>query len=173
MPIFNKNRDKKKFNETKVGKFLKEKAPNLAGEVIYTIGDITGVETLSRIGEKITGSKELSETDKQLALAYLQVDISEFQEISNRWKYDMESDSWLSKNARPLVLLTAWLNLYLLTYLDSFTNIVFDVKPMYINTFEGLLWLVSAAYFGSRGIRYMENRRIKNGKDPLSLFRNK
>ena len=43
--------------------------------------------------------------DKEKALALLQQDTIEMQEVSKRWASDMQSDSWLSKNTRPLALI--------------------------------------------------------------------
>lgn len=85
----------------------------------------------------------LSEATKQA--------LSEDQEITERWKADMESDSWLSKNTRPLVMLSLLGFLFIIIFLDS-CGINFDVKPSYITLMETLLVTVVVAYFGSRGV---------------------
>ena len=43
--------------------------------------------------------------DKEEALKLLEMDIVEMQEVSKRWSSDMSSDSWLSKNVRPMMLI--------------------------------------------------------------------
>lgn len=85
----------------------------------------------------------LSEATKQA--------ISEDQSITDRWKADMESDSWLSKNTRPMVMLSLLGFLFIIMILDS-CEIKFDVKPGYVSLMETLLITVVVAYFGSRGV---------------------
>ena len=43
--------------------------------------------------------------DKEKAMKLLEMDIIEMQEVSKRWESDMKSDSWLSKNVRPMILI--------------------------------------------------------------------
>lgn len=86
----------------------------------------------------------LSEATKQT--------ISEDQAITDRWKSDMESDSWLSKNTRPLVMLSLLAFLFIVVILDSSIADKFEVKPSYITLMETLLVTVVVAYFGSRGV---------------------
>lgn len=149
---------KKKFKDTKVGKFLKEKAPNLAGDILSITGDITGVEALKNIGDKIKGSNELSDFDKQLALKELDLDIKEAEEVSKRWSSDMTSDSWLSKNVRPLTLLYLLLVFSILVICDSIEN-TFEVKAGWVSLIESLLITVVVAYFGGRS--YEKGKKIK------------
>lgn len=85
----------------------------------------------------------LSETTKQV--------ISEDTAITDRWKSDMESDSKLSKNTRPLGFLSLLGFTFLIITLDSL-NITFDVKPAYITLLETLLITTTVAYYGSRGV---------------------
>jgi hypothetical protein len=149
---------KKKFKDTKVGKFLKEKAPNLAGDILSITGDITGVEALKNIGDKIKGSNELSDFDKELALKELDLDIKEAEEVSKRWSADMISDSWLSKNVRPLTLLYLLLVFSILVICDSIEN-TFEVKAGWVSLIESLLITVVVAYFGGRS--YEKGKKIK------------
>lgn len=72
--------------------------------------------------------------------------------VSARWKSDMESDSWLSKNTRPIVMLSLLAFLFVIIIFDSAIKEGFDVKPAYINLMESLLITVVVAYFGSRGV---------------------
>lgn len=66
---------KKKFGETKVGKFLKEKAPSLAGDILNISGDILGIEALKNLGNVIDGSPELTPEERHLANQALIADI--------------------------------------------------------------------------------------------------
>ncbi len=140
-------KQRKKFKETKVGVFLKEKAP----KILNGIGDIlpdNGVYGV--VKNLITTDKEMSPADKETAMKLLEMDLAEMQSVSDRWQYDMKSDSWLSKNTRPLALiyLTVCMTLYIV--LDSL-QMVFDMKEAWIDLLQTLLVTVYVAYFGSRG----------------------
>jgi len=140
-------KQRKKFKETKVGVFLKEKAP----KILDGIGDIlpdNGVYGV--VKNLITTDKQMTPADKETAMKLLDMDLAEMQSVSERWEYDMKSDSWLSKNTRPLALiyLTVCMTLYIV--LDSM-QMVFDMKEAWIDLLQTLLVTVYVAYFGSRG----------------------
>ena len=78
------------------------------------------------------------------------MDMVEMQEISKRWASDMQSDSWLSKNTRPLTLIFLTISMVLLVLLDSF-EIAFEVDSGWVDLLKSLLITVYVAYFGSRG----------------------
>jgi len=80
------------------------------------------------------------------------------QEVTKRWQSDMSSDSWLSKNIRPLVLAFLVVSTVLIVFIDS-GSIDFDVKQNYIDLLQIVLITVIGSYFGSRGLE-----KIKNGK---------
>lgn len=63
----------------------------------------------------------------------------------------MRSDSWLSKNVRPLSLVFLTIFTMLLIYIDSFTEAVV-VEEEWISLLKTLLLSVFMAYFGSRGV---------------------
>lgn len=73
------------------------------------------------------------------------------QEISKRWSSDMLSDSWLSKNTRPMTLIFLTVSMVCLILLDSF-NIQFSVDSGWVDLLKSLLITVYVAYFGSRGV---------------------
>ena len=72
------------------------------------------------------------------------------QEVSKRWQADMKSDSWLSKNTRPLTLVFLTIAMVLLIFIDS-TGLDFEVDPGWVDLLKSLLITVYVAYFGSRG----------------------
>mgnify|MGYP000736871573 FL=1 len=135
---------KKKFSETKVGKFL-IKAGSAIGEALPKSGYLGVLRGL------ITDDSKLTPKDKETALKLLDIDIAEMQEISKRWDSDMKSDSWLSKNTRPLALLFLTISMVFLIVLDSL-NIDFGVSEEWIDLLKSLLITVYVAYFGSRGV---------------------
>ena len=109
--------DKKKFKDTKVGKFLSKAAPGILG----TVGDVlpdSGV--LGVVKNLISKDEALPPEDKEKAMKLLEMDIIEMQEVSKRWASDMQSDSWLSKNTRPMSLIFLTLSMVILILLDSF-----------------------------------------------------
>ena len=138
---------KKKFKETKVGVFLKEKAPKILDGIGNILPD-NGVYGV--VKNLITTDKEMTPADKETAMKLLEMDMAEMQSISDRWQYDMKSDSWLSKNTRPLTLIYLTLCMTLYIVLDSL-QIVFDMKDAWIDLLQTLLVTVYVAYFGSRG----------------------
>jgi len=139
---------KKKFSETKVGKFLKGAAPkvlNILGDVFPSVGILNKAKNL--IQKDISISKE----DKDIALKLLEIDVIEMQEITKRWESDNLSDSWLSKNVRPLTLV-----FFSISYVIGW----FLEYPL--DSITGLLSLIVAAYFGSRGFEKIKSIGNKN-----------
>ena len=138
---------KKKFSETKVGSFLKKIAPhifNVASSVYPTSNILNVVKGL------ITDDKQLTPQDKETALKLLEQDTIELQEVSKRWSSDMKSDSWLSKNTRPMTLIFLTISLVIFILLDGF-DISFGIDTGWIDLLKSLLITVYVAYFGSRG----------------------
>lgn len=73
------------------------------------------------------------------------------QELSERHKADMASDSFLSKNIRPLTLVYLMIVVSISAFTDG--NIgAFKINPAYVKLFESLLLVAFAFYFGSRGM---------------------
>jgi hypothetical protein len=72
-------------------------------------------------------------------------------EISQRWGADMTSDSWLSKNVRPLVLIWAMVNFTLLMWLDGNVG-EFSVNESWIPMFSNIMITIIGGYFVVRSI---------------------
>ena len=71
-------------------------------------------------------------------------------QVTERWGMDMKSDSWLSKNTRPMSLIFLTVSMVVLILLDSL-NIEFSVAEGWVTLLQTLLVTVYVAYFGSRG----------------------
>jgi len=71
------------------------------------------------------------------------------EEISTRWEADMASDSWLSKNVRPLVLIFLVVCTVLMIFIDA-GSISFVVEPKWTDLLQLVLITVIGAYFGGR-----------------------
>ena len=72
-------------------------------------------------------------------------------EISSRWNADMKSDSWLSKNVRPLVLIFLVIATVLLIFIDA-GAINFTVEAKWTDLLQLVLITVIGAYFGGRSL---------------------
>jgi hypothetical protein len=139
--------DKQKPSQWKITKFLKDKAPQLLDKVADVLPNKGGLGILKNL---ISNDKELSKEDKEMALKLIEIDIQEMEEVSKRWASDMTSDSWLSKNVRPLTLLYLLLIMTVLVIGDSIEN-TFKVDSVWVDLIKSLLISVVLAYFGSRG----------------------
>ena len=143
---------KKKNGTTRVGDALRwivKQGKDVAPELLSVVGSVTGIEQLKDLAAKIEGDSKLSETDKQLLLEELRYDMLEMQETTKRWVADMNSDSWLSKNIRPLSLAFLTLSLFLYIILDSSLE-GFKIDSGWIDLLSSLLLLVYGGYFGMR-----------------------
>ena len=139
-------KDKKKFKETKVGAFLTQKAPKIVSKLGEFLPDEGGLGIVKNI---ITSDKSIKAADKEMALKLLDQDIAEMDNISSRWASDMKSDSWLSKNTRPMTLIYLTLAMTIFIVLDS--TVLLEIKTGWVSLLEALLITVYVAYFGSRG----------------------
>ena len=99
----------------------------------------------------IDKDQDLTPQDKETALRLLEQDTIELQEISKRWDSDMKSDSWLSKNTRPMTLIFLTVSVVIFILLDGF-DISFGINSGWIDLLKSLLITVYVAYFGSRGV---------------------
>jgi len=138
---------KKKFKETKVGQFLLGKSG-----VLDSLADVLPDKGLLGVVKNLIDKDEaLPPPDKEMALKLLEQDIVEAQEVSKRWESDMSSDSWLSKNTRPMSLIFLTIMTVSFIWVDSHGYIDFTVEQEWINLLKTLTTTVYVAYFGSRG----------------------
>jgi hypothetical protein len=139
--------EKKTFKETKIGAFLANKAPKVLAAIGDVLPDQGGLGVVKNI---ISSDTKIKAVDKEEAMRLIELDMQELKEISSRWRADMKSDSWLSKNTRPLALVFLTASAVLMMAVDSF-HLQFDVDESWINLLKTLLVTVYVAYFGSRG----------------------
>lgn len=114
---------------------------------------------LKKIASPVLGIVDKAINDKDLAtqlkhdieMTILEQGVTLEQEISKRHEMDMQSDSWLSKNVRPMTLIFLLFVFVLISFFDG--NIgKFGLNESYIPVYETLLSLAFTFYFGSRGI---------------------
>ena len=148
---------KDKHGTTRVGDFLRSIGKSDIVESIAGVLPEQGV--LGVIKSIIKKDNTITPEDKEVALKLLEMDLQEMNDVTTRWSSDMTSDSWLSKNTRPMTLIFLTVMMTLFVILDSSEN-KFIVKSEFIDLLKYLLITVYAAYFGSRG--FEKFTKIKN-----------
>ena len=123
---------------------------------IFSRGAKELVEGVGGVLDNLTTTKE----EKLEAQRKIQELVSDYetkmeQNITDRWKADMNSDSWLSKNVRPLVLIFLVVSTVLMIFIDAGT-IAFEVEAKWTDLLQIVLITVIGAYFGGRT---MEKRK--------------
>jgi uncharacterized membrane protein (DUF106 family) len=102
---------------------------------------------------------KLLEMQQNGELAQINADISEGQEITKRWESDMASDSWLSKNIRPMTLIAILAGYFVFATSSAFE---LNVKQAYVELLGQWGMLIMSAYFGGRTLEKIMDK--KNGK---------
>ena len=138
---------KKKFKDTTVGQLLF----GAASVINPTLGNILqGVTSPKDAIAAITKSDvSLDDKIKLQQLIYEQQN-KEIESITSRWKADSMSDSWMSKNVRPLVLVWCIVVFSFAGILDSIETLPFHINELWNDTFEKVMMSVVLAYFGGR-----------------------
>jgi len=127
------------------------------GKKVSPIFDAITGGKVSDILKAIGNSKELTEAEKEMLIKELEQDVIEMQEVTKRWQYDMLSDSWLSKNIRPLSLAFLTLTLFIYIILDSSLE-SFKIDSEWVSLLGNLLMLVYGGYFGARTLEKIRKK---------------
>ena len=96
-----------------------------------------------------TSKEEKLEAERKIKELVANHQIEMEKNITSRWEADLKSDSWLSKNVRPLVLIFLIICTMLLIFIDAGT-INFEVKSSWVDLLQLVLITVIGAYFGGR-----------------------
>ena len=137
-------------DEKKLGGRIKDflKSVNLrkGTEVAMKVakGDLFGA-----LDSLLKDPNELTEEQREYAIKLIELDIEDMKGVSERWKADMNSDSYLSKNIRPITLAFLTGSTVLLIVGDS-TGDSFNVGTEWIELLKSLLITTFVAYFGGR-----------------------
>ena len=99
----------------------------------------------------ITTKDEKLEAKRKLKELILNHEAEMQNNVTDRWNADMKSDSWLSKNVRPLVLIFLIVCTMLMIFIDAGT-IAFEVEEKWTDLLQLVLITVIGAYFGGRSI---------------------
>ena len=98
-----------------------------------------------------TSKEEKLEAERKVKELIASYEVQMEKEISSRWNADMKSDSWLSKNVRPMVLVFLVVSTILMIFIDA-GAISFDVEPKWTDLLQLVLITVIGAYFGGRSL---------------------
>ena len=138
---------KKKFKDTTVGQLLF----GAASVINPTLGNVLqGVTSPKEAIEAITKSEAPADDKVKLQQIIYEQQEKEITAITSRWEADSMSDSWMSKNVRPLVLVWCIVIFSLAGILDSVESIPFQINSTWNDTFEKVMMAVVLAYFGGR-----------------------
>ena len=139
--------NKKKFKDTTVGQLLF----GAASVINPTLGNVLqGVTSPREAIEAITKSDAPADDKVKLQQMIFEQQEKEITAITSRWESDSKSDSWMSKNVRPLVLVWCIVIFSLAGILDSVESIPFQINNTWNDTFEKVMMAVVLAYFGGR-----------------------
>jgi hypothetical protein len=98
-----------------------------------------------------TSKEEKLEAERKIKDMIMGYEAEMQKQVTERWKVDMQSDSWLSKNIRPLVLIFLCVSTVLLIFIDAGV-ISFEVKSSWVDLLQLVLITVIGAYFGGRSL---------------------
>ena len=119
---------------------------------VFSAGAGKLVENVGGILDNLTTTKEENiEAQAKIKDMIMGYEAEMQKQVTERWKLDMNSDSWLSKNIRPLVLIFLVVCTMLLIFIDA-GKINFNVKDSYVDLLQLVLITVIGAYFGGRSL---------------------
>ena len=138
--------NKKKIKDTKLGIWLKEKAPNVLGLVGDLLPDSGALGIVKNLLDKEP------DVDPAEAQAVIDSEVRFQENVTDRWKADMGSDVKLAKLIRPVTLI-ALMTMFMLTMVaDSVEGLPFNVKDAYVDLLQILMLTAFGAYFAGRTI---------------------
>lgn len=134
---------------------------------MFGIDDIlsVGMKLLDKVipdpAAKAEAQAKLLELQQQGRLAELQADSVEAQELTKRQQADMASDSWLSKNIRPMTLIAILAGYFIFAMMSAFN---LDTNSKYVELLGQWGMLIMSFYFGGRTLEKIIDMRSKDGK---------
>ena len=136
-----------KIKDTKLGAWLKDKAPG----VLETVGDLLpdsgGLGVVKNLIER-----QYPDLDPEEVKAKLDAEVQFQNNVTERWKADMNSDLKLAKLIRPVTLICLMVMFMATMVADSMDDWPFNVKDSYVSLLEILMLTSFGAYFAGRTI---------------------
>lgn len=136
----------KKIKNTKLGSWLKEKAPNILNTVGELLPNQGALGLVKNLLDKEPGIDPIEAKEK------IDAEIAFQNNVTERWKADMSSDVKLAKLIRPIILITLMVIFCATMIFDSLDNWPFEVKDSYIDLLQILMLTAFGAYFAGRTI---------------------
>jgi hypothetical protein len=119
---------------------------------IFSAGAGKLVENVGGVLDNLTTTKEEKlEAQRKIKEIVANYEVEMEKNVTDRWNADMNSDSWLSKNVRPMVLIFLVVCTVLLIFIDA-GHLKFNVKESYVDLLQIVLITVIGAYFGGRSL---------------------
>ena len=112
-----------------------------AGDLVKNVGGV--------IDNITTSEEERLEADRKIKELIANYEVEMEKTITSRWEADLKSDSWLSKNVSPMVLIFLIVCTMLLIFIDA-GALDFEVKSSWVDLLQLVLITVIGAYFGGR-----------------------
>ena len=112
-----------------------------AGDLVKNVGGV--------IDNLTTTKEEKLEAERKIKELIANYEIEMEKNITSRWEADLKSDSWLSKNVRPMVVIFLIVCTMLLIFIDA-GALKFEVKSSWVDLLQLVLITVIGAYFGGR-----------------------
>ena len=135
-----------KIKDTKLGAWLKEKAPGILDTVGDLLPDQGGLGVVKNLLDREP------DIDPAEAKAKVDAEIAFQNNVTERWKADMGSDVKLAKTIRPVMLIVLITIFVGLVIFDSLDNQPFNVRESYVSLLEILMLTVFGAYFAGRTV---------------------
>jgi len=126
-----------------MGKILLKLFGQAGAGVANKISDIIDRHTFSKV--------EKAQMQKEMSQVFIDAEADIQKNITKRWLSDANSDSWLSKNVRPMVLIFLVISTILMVFIDG-GLISFDLKDSHSDLLQIVLLTTIGAYFGGRSI---------------------
>ena len=140
------SRMSKKIKDTKLGAWLRDKAPSVLG----TVGDLLPDQGALGLVKNLLDKEP--NIDPAEAQAKIDAEVRFQENVTERWKADMGSDVKLAKLIRPVTLITLMVMFCLTMVFDSMDNWPFNVTDSYIDLLQILMLTSFGAYFAGRTI---------------------
>ena len=119
---------------------------------IFSSGAVELVKGVGGVIDNLTTSKEEKlEAERKVKELISNYEVEMEKQITSRWESDMKSDSWLSKNVRPMVLIFLVVSTVLMIFIDAGV-ISFNVEAKWTDLLQLVLITVIGAYFGGRSL---------------------
>tara|TARA_R100000388_G_scaffold38290_1_gene29608 strand:- start:1758 stop:2198 length:441 start_codon:yes stop_codon:yes gene_type:complete len=136
--------ERKKIKDTKLGQWLRSKAPDVLDTVADLLPDQGGLGVVKNLLDK------KPDIDPQEVQARIDAEVQFQNNVTERWKADMGSDVKIAKYIRPVTLICLMVMFMATMIADSLDNLPFNVKNSYVSLLEILMLTAFGAYFAGR-----------------------